>query len=97
MKYGTSDLDRTLIRHNLIDEFHFSIFPVVVGRGRRLFENIDTSRLKLKLTGTTTSATVLSPSPMSPLRDLRRRGYERDGSDVARVGRPGAYSSPSTR
>src|SRR5262245_38711541 len=26
MKYGTSRLDRILIEHNLIDEFHFSIF-----------------------------------------------------------------------
>jgi dihydrofolate reductase len=53
MKYGNGNLDRTLIAHNLIDEFHFSIFPVVVGKGRRLFEGIDTTHLKLKLTGTT--------------------------------------------
>jgi dihydrofolate reductase len=54
MKYGTSQLDRTLIRHNLIDEFHFSLFPVAVGVGQRLFEGIDTSHLKLELTDTTT-------------------------------------------
>jgi len=54
MKYGTSQLDRTLIQHNLIDEFHFSIFPIAVGSGKRLFDGIDTSHLKLKLTGTTT-------------------------------------------
>jgi dihydrofolate reductase len=54
MKYGTSQLDRTLIRHNLIDEFHFSLFPVAVGKGQRLFEGIDTSHLTLELTGTTT-------------------------------------------
>ncbi len=53
MKYGNGDLDKTLIAHNLIDEFSFSIIPVVVGKGRRLFEGIDTSHLKLKLTGTT--------------------------------------------
>jgi dihydrofolate reductase len=53
MKYGNGNLDRTLIKHNLIDEFHFSIFPVVVGKGRHLFEGIDTTHLKLKLTGTT--------------------------------------------
>lgn len=52
MKYGNGDLDRTLVEHNLIDEFHFSIFPVVVGKGRRLFEGIDTSRLKLELIDT---------------------------------------------
>lgn len=52
IKYGNGDLDRTLLAHNLIDEFHLWIFPVVVGKGRRLFEGIDTSHLKLKLTGT---------------------------------------------
>src|SRR5215472_3817824 len=52
IKYGTSQLDRTLIEHKLIDEFHFSIFPIAVGQGQRLFESIDTSKLKLRLTGT---------------------------------------------
>jgi dihydrofolate reductase len=54
MKYGTSRLDRTLIRHGLIDEFHFSVFPVVVGRGPRLFDGIDTSAMTLTLTATKT-------------------------------------------
>ena len=52
IKYGTSDLDRTLIQHKLIDEFRFSIFPIVVGNGRHLFEGIDTSQLNLRLTDT---------------------------------------------
>jgi dihydrofolate reductase len=56
MKYGTGQLDRTLISHGLIDEFHFSVFPLTVGRGLRLFEGIDISGLALKLTGTKTFA-----------------------------------------
>jgi dihydrofolate reductase len=52
MKYGNGNFDRTLIAHNLIDEFHFSIFPMIIGKGRRLFEGIDTSHLNLKLSGT---------------------------------------------
>jgi dihydrofolate reductase len=54
MKYGTSRLDRTLISHGLVDEFHFSVFPVVVGRGPRLFDGIDTSGMTPTLTGTKT-------------------------------------------
>jgi dihydrofolate reductase len=51
IKYGTSRLDNTLLRDHLIDEFHFWIMPVVAGAGQRLFEDVDTSRLHLKLTG----------------------------------------------
>lgn len=51
MKYGNGNIDRTLVKHNLIDQFNFSLFPVVIGKGRKLFEGVDTSPLKLKLSG----------------------------------------------
>lgn len=51
LKYGNGSLDKTLMENNLIDEISVSIFPVVIGKGRRLFEGVDTSRLKLKLNG----------------------------------------------
>ncbi|GAB3658143.1 dihydrofolate reductase family protein [Glycomyces tarimensis] len=49
LKWGTGELDRTLIDHGLVDEFHFWYFPVVVGAGKHLFEGtgIDTTHLKL--------------------------------------------------
>jgi len=50
IKYGTSRFDDTLVRDHLIDEFHFWIMPVVAGAGQRLFEDVDTSRLDLRLT-----------------------------------------------
>jgi dihydrofolate reductase len=50
IKYGTSRLDDTLVRDHLIDEFRFWIRPVVVGSGQRLFEDVDTSGLHLRLT-----------------------------------------------
>lgn len=52
IKYGTTNLDRTLFRHGLVDELHLWYFPVVVGPGRRLFEDFDTSRFSLELTDT---------------------------------------------
>jgi dihydrofolate reductase len=50
IKYGTSRFDATLIRNHLIDEFRFWYMPVVAGSGQRLFEDVDTSGLDLKLT-----------------------------------------------
>jgi dihydrofolate reductase len=38
------------VRDHLIDEFRFWIMPVVAGLGRRLFEDVDTSSLDLRLT-----------------------------------------------
>jgi dihydrofolate reductase len=51
IKYGTSRLDDTLVKDHLIDEFRFWIMPVVAGPGQRLFEDVDTSGLDLRLTG----------------------------------------------
>ncbi len=51
IKYGTSRFDNTLVRDHLIDEFRLWIMPVVAGAGQRLFEDVDTSGLHLKLTG----------------------------------------------
>jgi dihydrofolate reductase len=49
LKWGTGELDRTLVEHGLVDEFHFWYFPVIVGAGKHLFEGtgIDTTYLKL--------------------------------------------------
>jgi dihydrofolate reductase len=50
IKYGTSRFDDTLVRDRLVDEFRFWIRPVVAGAGQRLFEDVDTSALNLRLT-----------------------------------------------
>ncbi|WP_214321916.1 dihydrofolate reductase family protein [Nonomuraea sediminis] len=49
LKWGTGELDRTLVEHGLIDEFHFWYFPAIVGAGKHLFEGagFDTTHLKL--------------------------------------------------
>jgi dihydrofolate reductase len=49
IKYGTSRFDDTLVRDRLVDEFRFWIRPVVAGVGQRLFEDVDTSVLNLRL------------------------------------------------
>ncbi|MEX2421074.1 MAG: dihydrofolate reductase family protein [Actinomycetota bacterium] len=47
LKFGTGTLDRTLLQHDLVDEFHFWMFPVVAGSGERLLDGIDTTHLQL--------------------------------------------------
>ncbi len=52
--HGSGDLLQTLIRHRLIDEYRVLIFPVVLGSGKRLFEQGATPA-GLRLVESTTS------------------------------------------
>ncbi|HZA19635.1 MAG TPA: dihydrofolate reductase family protein [Actinomycetota bacterium] len=36
--HGSSNLIQSFLPHNVIDEFHLLIFPVVLGKGKRLFD-----------------------------------------------------------
>ena len=46
--YGSGDLVQTLMKKDLVDEYRLMVFPIVVGSGKRLFENgPDTTVLEL--------------------------------------------------
>jgi hypothetical protein len=54
------------VRDHLIDGFHFWIMPVVAGAGQRLFEDMDTSVLGLRLTderGLENGSVILTYAP----------------------------------
>jgi dihydrofolate reductase len=59
LKFGTGQLDRTLLGHGLLDELHLWIFPVVAGAGERLLEGVTMTRLKLLDTTTFASGIVV--------------------------------------
>jgi dihydrofolate reductase len=54
--HGSGNLARTLIDNGLVDEFHLWIFPVVIGKGKRLFDD-EAVPTTLRLTDSKTSAT----------------------------------------
>ncbi|MFD2090303.1 dihydrofolate reductase family protein [Blastococcus deserti] len=60
MTVGGADLIRTFRRHDLIDEYRLYVNPVLLGRGRQLFDGADTpSDLRLVETRTFGNGVVL--------------------------------------
>jgi dihydrofolate reductase len=47
LKFGTGELDRTLLAHGLLDELHLWVFPVLAGGGVRLIDGVEVTHLEL--------------------------------------------------
>lgn len=46
--FGSADLVNSLLAHGLIDELHLQLYPIVLGSGKRLFQDgLGTSKLEL--------------------------------------------------
>ena len=56
---GSGTLVHTLMQHDLIDEYRLLVYPIVLGKGKRLFQDGSTATLKLVETTTFSSGVVL--------------------------------------
>jgi dihydrofolate reductase len=66
--YGHGLLGQTLLKHGLLDEFRVSIFPVLVGHGKLLFRDDESTTLKLVATKSLpTGVVVLRYQPAEPI------------------------------
>ena len=63
VKYGTGEFSQTLLEHKLVDEYHFWLFPEVVGDGDRLFDGFRTSLELLDTTRFASGIVVLMYAP----------------------------------
>jgi dihydrofolate reductase len=58
--YGSGALVNTLMRHNLIDEYCFMLYPLVLGRGKRFFrDGSDKTTLALKRSETSSNGVTM--------------------------------------
>jgi dihydrofolate reductase len=57
--YGSGGLVDELIRHGLIDEYRLMLYPVMVGTGKRLFNGVPMTTLRLSDSTTTSTGVVV--------------------------------------
>jgi dihydrofolate reductase len=53
---GSGELVQTLIKHDLVDEYFLTVYPILLGDGKRLFRNTDQLQ-KLELVDSSTTST----------------------------------------
>jgi dihydrofolate reductase len=86
--HGSSNLIQTLLRNNLIDEFRLMIFPVVVGQGKRLFDD-GTIPSGLKVMDSKTSSTGVVIATYLPAGDIPIGSFALDDPSEAEIDRRG--------
>jgi dihydrofolate reductase len=58
---GSAKLVQSLLAHDLVDELHLMVFPILLGAGKRLFaDGVDTTSLTLVETKQTGSVVILT-------------------------------------
>jgi dihydrofolate reductase len=59
--WGSTELVKTLAAYDLVDEYRLAVYPIILGKGKRLFsEGFATSTLGLAGTRTLQSGVVIN-------------------------------------
>ena len=82
---GCGDLMQTLMRHGLVDAYVLLIHPLVLGRGRRLF-NEDAPRAALRLVDSVTTTTGVVIATYHPVRSSASLPPRSEGSSARGFG-----------
>lgn len=72
--HGSGNLAQSLIRRGLVDEYRLWVFPVVLGRGKRLWAD-GTVPAGLRLTSSTVSTTGVTIASYEPAGDIQRGSF----------------------
>lgn len=73
--HGSSNLIQTLLKHSLVDEYLLWIFPVVIGKGKRLFGE-GTLPSELKLTDSKVFSTGVIMATYKPAGEIKIGTFE---------------------
>ncbi len=84
--HGSGNLIQTLLKHDLIDEFRLWIFPVTIGKGKRLFGE-GTQPAHLKLIDSKTSTTGVIIATFEPAGELKTGSFGLDNPSDAEIER----------
>ncbi|MDP9371327.1 MAG: dihydrofolate reductase family protein [Chloroflexota bacterium] len=85
--HGSSQLIQTLIAHDLVDEYRLLIFPLLLGRGKRLFGD-GVIPAGLRLVDTTTSTTGVVIATYERAGGINLGSFALDQPTAAEVERP---------
>ncbi|SNQ61718.1 dihydrofolate reductase family protein [Candidatus Methanoperedens nitratireducens] len=84
--HGSGNLIQTLLKNDLLDEFRLWIFPVTIGKGKRLFGE-GTQPAHLKLIDSKISTTGVIIATYIPAGELKIGSFALDNPNVAEIER----------
>ena len=68
-EFVSLDVVHTLYEHDLVDEYRLTVFPVVLGTGRRLFPDDAADKRMLELVDSKTFDSGVAVHTFHPVRD----------------------------